>query len=152
MARRNQTSGSQGRSKSITYNKKSLGPAAGTFLHKLDHQQSMDQPQFSRQSIGGAQSSILLNPPQNLQQKSISHNVNMGNKENLQQSSKSAAKKKKRKSAQKEHGVAVTDKSKITRELEYLKNMMKEHFKFFDNHSPQLKKKQRTGSHSPPKK
>ena len=44
------------------------------------------------------------------------------------------------------------DKSKVTRELEYLKNMMKEHFRFFDNHSPQLKKKKRAGSHSPPQK
>lgn len=29
---------------------------------------------------------------------------------------------------------------------------MKEHFRFFDNHSPQLKKKKKAGSHSPPKK
>jgi hypothetical protein len=66
--------------------------------------------------------------------------------------SKSGVKKKKRKSAQKDHGVAVTDKGKVSRELEYLKNMMKEHFRFFDNNSPELKKKTRTGSHSPPKK
>lgn len=30
--------------------------------------------------------------------------------------------------------------------------MMKEHFRFFDNHSPQLKKKKKAGSLSPPKK
>lgn len=59
-------------------------------------------------------------------------------------------KKLKRKSTQKEP--TVHDKAKIAKELEYLKNVMKEHFKFFDNNSPQLKKKRKGGSHSPQKK
>lgn len=44
------------------------------------------------------------------------------------------------------------DKSSLSREIQYLKSKMKEHFRFFDNHSPQLKKKRKAGSHSPPKK
>lgn len=35
--------------------------------------------------------------------------------------------------------------------MEYLKKQMKEHFRFFDNHSPELKKR-RQSSHSPGKK
>lgn len=35
--------------------------------------------------------------------------------------------------------------------MEYLKKQMKEHFRFFDNHSPELKKR-RKSSHSPGKK
>lgn len=31
---------------------------------------------------------------------------------------------------------APTGHSKLTKEIQYLKNKMKEHFKFFDNHSP----------------
>lgn len=46
----------------------------------------------------------------------------------------------------------VADKNKIAKELEFLKFKMKEHFRFFDNHSPQLKKRKKAGSHSPPKK
>ena len=30
----------------------------------------------------------------------------------------------------------LADRSKLSRELENLKNKMKEHFRFFDNHSP----------------
>jgi hypothetical protein len=35
----------------------------------------------------------------------------------------------------------LADRSKLSKELENLKNKMKEHFRFFDNHSPQLKKR-----------
>lgn len=35
--------------------------------------------------------------------------------------------------------------------IEYLKSKMKEHFRFFDNHSPELKKRRKGNSHSPPK-
>lgn len=59
----------------------------------------------------------------------------------------SQAKRGKPKSMQK----GATTKPMAKNSLEYLKRQMKEHFRFFDNHSPELKKR-RKNSHSPGKK
>lgn len=42
--------------------------------------------------------------------------------------------------------------AKLQKDIDFLKSKMKEHFKFFANHSPELKKKRKIGSHSPPLK
>lgn len=43
------------------------------------------------------------------------------------------------------------DKSRLMKGREYLKTKMKEHFKFLNNYSPELKKKRKGSSLSPPK-
>lgn len=62
-------------------------------------------------------------------------------------------KKGKRKSVNKEgqSSSLAADKTRLMKGMEYLKSRMKEHFKFFDNHSPELKKKRKGNSLSPPK-
>lgn len=46
--------------------------------------------------------------------------------------------------------IGVKNGVKLQKEIEFLKGKMKEHFKFFSNHSPELKKRKKGGSHSPP--
>jgi len=49
-------------------------------------------------------------------------------------------------------GIVGSGGQNLNKELEFLKNKMKEHFKFFSQYSPELKKKRKGGSHSPPNK
>ena len=60
---------------------------------------------------------------------------NQGNKENIGALQKILLNKKLKKKSNRDI-VMMNDKSKITKELEFIKNKMKEHFRFFDNHSP----------------
>ncbi len=80
----------------------------------------------------------------------------VGNKENINQSTIVSKgnyhKKQKKRSSYKEGQSATGGKTGGKDKMEYLKSKMKEHFRFFDNHSPELKKVKKGNSHSPPKK